>query len=876
MGLFTGNYSRFMFDEEKQYLRSIVQQGIPWIDADENDGRQSTETQIRRLAQMIGCGSFGNGFKIAALDTPSATDFNVTGGDGTLDGAARIVVDGYTCLLKTTVNYGNTGGTIAKESIFPALTGIHYNSGTNTTVIEDSAANWVPDELIGRSIYPNVESAFSAVITDNTANTITVSGDATSGGAVTGSYYRLSIPTGSFGVYLNVFVDEVDATEDPNLEHQLATPIEAQRRAKLVHSLFVRGGDTNSFVGYVDLDGNKHYTYKLAQVTRSGSAVINNGTITDLRTSIGTALDCSAQKYDYTVFGGNNLLRNSDFSKGCFEYLSGAGLLPDKSWGLFGNAVTAFTIPSTPEKNGSIRIQSGVERSQLYQTLQLTKAVAGKYPITVSFDMYAVSRTTNYTYAEPSPESNYSCRLLISGYDTRVYNLNDADVPLNAWKRHTVTFPLIEDVGDVPDILPQLIFDLGPNAAVNITNVTLVIGEAYNLPYIPENNQPVPLVDTKVFYQDTPSNMWLVKHNLGIRVPIIHVWDSNGESLLERYGAIEFTDKNTLKITFDEDKSGKVVLTAIDCKTTSFYTGVSGGSNEYQIPNGEAYAISVTTDSSYNLVENEAQLNSLDREITVITSPSQTGLNHTISSNIDLVHNQITAAASWGITHSLNTTDLIVRCYDTTGTAIPGVLTITDPNTVMFTSTSAVSGYALIKAHKKPDSGMEESTHTVPVWRTAIQSSVTSSDVELVLFSEKDIDVLAKNTVTCPISGIADLKFTDGSNDFRFYATFQGNLYPAGASGRLTDIAATTYGGQISTVSIGGHSLDGVATIVVEDNVGYITQLPDGSGALIEAYLELKTVGSSKQVVFKVKCQGSWSHEQHAISAVLFGNHRPY
>lgn len=59
-----------------------------------------------------------------------------------------------------------------------------------------------------------------------------------------------------------------------------------------------------------------------------------------------------------------------------------------------------------------------------------------------------------------------------------------------------------------------------------------------------------------VHLQGTPSDEWIITHNLG-KYPAVHVEDSTGEQCI---GTIEFLSFNQLSITFSAAFSGRAIL----------------------------------------------------------------------------------------------------------------------------------------------------------------------------------------------------------------------------------------------------------------------------------------------------------------------------
>lgn len=296
------NISRDIFDERKRYIRTINQQGIHWVDADENDGKESTLKYLRRTIQStMGDGFVNDGFKIRECDNDgiryngNVNNFVIVGQDLSIsprtkvdidDGssAGAYFIDGIRCSLFGDVIFtannpipsgsGNPDE-VSQESIFPRVTDIDF-SGSDT-IITDSAANYVVNELQGRDIsfLNGMGSPDTFTIASNTANTITVSGTNLTGDVYVYDRYRidLSTPSGSDrtdAVYLNVYLDQVNAAEDQNLYHNVGTPVEAQIREQVIQEIFVREDVTGNgeLTNYVDSDGNQHYVQKLVEIER--------------------------------------------------------------------------------------------------------------------------------------------------------------------------------------------------------------------------------------------------------------------------------------------------------------------------------------------------------------------------------------------------------------------------------------------------------------------------------------------------------------------------------------------------------------------------------------------------------------------------------
>jgi hypothetical protein len=188
---------------------------------------------------------------------------------------------------------------------------------------------------------------------------------------------------------------------------------------------------------------------------------------------------------------------------------------------------------------------------------------------------------------------------------------------------------------------------------------------------------------------------------MGTQVPLIHVWNSSDESLMERYDRVEFLTRNSFKIYFDTALAGKVVMTANVCSgSPAKYILGTTGANEVVIPNAEAYAMVTTAGAKGLLYEYDSAVCTMDdRTINVVTTPSGDPLLTQIIAAIDKIHYQLAPATSWNIPHYLNTEDVIVRCFTSAGEALPGTITIVDEDNIRFDCDSPMAGYAMIKGY---------------------------------------------------------------------------------------------------------------------------------------------------------------------------------
>jgi hypothetical protein len=99
-----GDYSRFTYDETKRYALMLKEQGVPVLDDEFNLLQEVLLTFFRRfVVDSGGSGVTNGGFKV--VGTGASNDFTIKGGDGTLDGAGRIYVNGWPILLESDTTY---------------------------------------------------------------------------------------------------------------------------------------------------------------------------------------------------------------------------------------------------------------------------------------------------------------------------------------------------------------------------------------------------------------------------------------------------------------------------------------------------------------------------------------------------------------------------------------------------------------------------------------------------------------------------------------------------------------------------------------------------------------------------------------------------
>lgn len=280
MGANEGNYSRDMFDESKQYVGIRQQVGVPVVDADVNDADDIYRNLVRRCYQdTVGDGSPNAGFNIIEA-TVTANNFEIQGGDGTLDGAGVLVREGLRGIIPDVgLDYISSD-----KRLKPQVTGV------SALVLTDSAANYIVNELAGRTLTPDVDNPGTTyTIASNTATTITVTAGDMTGDTAAKKFYRVELSTPGSPrhdvVWSDFFIDEWNSDEDTDLEHNLGSLITAALRNKLRTVVHVREGAPTLWTpsDYTDSDGRLHYTEKLASLNRIASANILNAQIVDAR-----------------------------------------------------------------------------------------------------------------------------------------------------------------------------------------------------------------------------------------------------------------------------------------------------------------------------------------------------------------------------------------------------------------------------------------------------------------------------------------------------------------------------------------------------------------------------------------------------------------
>ncbi len=304
MGLFTGQYSKNMYDPFKRYWGALLQESkptepIPLVDADFNDFMYNVVENLRRFRyEVFEDGTPGaDHFFIDQSGVSNVNNFEINGGDGSAEGAGRFYIGGMTAIIPSRYEFDPDDSVAGFGVPATEMDFIHRRiTGLTDTVLTDIEADYVANELAGRDLISKVDEGAPVTriaIISNTANTITVAGGLFAVASI-GDFYMVapSTPVGNRTdtVYLDVFLDEENPVEDPGLLHAMqgiTGGIEACRRLKIVQQIHVYEGGTYGTLNYTALSGNYHYRVPIAQLNRlNGNPTITTTMITDLRPTV--------------------------------------------------------------------------------------------------------------------------------------------------------------------------------------------------------------------------------------------------------------------------------------------------------------------------------------------------------------------------------------------------------------------------------------------------------------------------------------------------------------------------------------------------------------------------------------------------------------
>jgi hypothetical protein len=229
------NISRDTFDSTKHYRKIILQQGVPWVDADFNESQDSQVFYLRKMIiDCIGNGTPDDGFKIVENSI-------LHGGTGDLNNKFLIqlgsyYIDGY-CGL--------------------------FESGQEYT----TQADWSTWDGAGE---PSPQVPFTSTPP---------------------SIAPPAVGTRDDKIILCIWENEIDGVEDPNIIEPTLL-VECSRRLKVMCFIYVTPGS-------VPVSNETHKYAHLATIHRiAGKDSIEDGDITDARSDISSKLAAIDERVD--------------------------------------------------------------------------------------------------------------------------------------------------------------------------------------------------------------------------------------------------------------------------------------------------------------------------------------------------------------------------------------------------------------------------------------------------------------------------------------------------------------------------------------------------------------------------------------------------
>ena len=115
---FQGSYTADLYNASKRY-RVQFQKGVALADSECREIQDVSDSFIRQLinSNYPRGSSTNNGFKVEESGTDNTDNFTIKGGNGTVDGAGVLFVDGYILFLKSDIEYKdqNNSGAITDD-----------------------------------------------------------------------------------------------------------------------------------------------------------------------------------------------------------------------------------------------------------------------------------------------------------------------------------------------------------------------------------------------------------------------------------------------------------------------------------------------------------------------------------------------------------------------------------------------------------------------------------------------------------------------------------------------------------------------------------------------------------------------------------------
>ena len=194
-----------------------------------------------------------------------------------------------------------------------------------------------------------------------------------------------------------------------------------------------------------------------------------------------------------------------------------------------------FTTNANAEVTGSLKVTSGITGSLLGTASYSAASLSASYALTAS---YALNVPSTASYALRALTASYALNVPV----TASYAIS-ASYAINAGNADNATYATTAGNGGVTQLIAGSGISLIPAGGQGI--VTIVSSGGGGTTIISGSN---------VTQSFSNSSTWTFTHNLGVRTPIIEVFDSNYNQMIPQ--TLQLTDTSSATITFPVAKSG--------------------------------------------------------------------------------------------------------------------------------------------------------------------------------------------------------------------------------------------------------------------------------------------------------------------------------
>ena len=197
-----------------------------------------------------------------------------------------------------------------------------------------------------------------------------------------------------------------------------------------------------------------------------------------------------------------------------------------------------FTTNANAEVTGSLKVTSGITGSLLGTASYSAASLSASYALTAS---YALNIPSTASYALRALTASYALNVPV----TASYAVS-ASYAINAGNADNATYATTAGNGGVTQLIAGSGISLIPAGGQGI--VTIVSSGGGGTTIISGSN---------VTQSFSNSSTWTFTHNLGVRTPIVEVFDSNYNQMIPQ--TLQLTDTSSVTITFPIAKSGFAV-----------------------------------------------------------------------------------------------------------------------------------------------------------------------------------------------------------------------------------------------------------------------------------------------------------------------------